>query len=590
MTHLSYFIRSKRFASHAQTGLITTGLMLMISTSVQAQVTKRKAPSPPARELSYLERRLAEAKKEEAMMTELIAIEVNKVDGYNTCTRRKFAAVQKSDRWFISHYAEFENLSHRLDAVVGRANQKLASIQNQTIRVNSVQSQVQKSAEVDLSLATLASYFRIYNGRLRSCTPGTEELLREDMEHPENNHLKVAHSQVVTAMEKMSINLNASMVAVDESYELNFSPGPQGYSLELRVRIKDRAAPKKLYRFSLLETNHVGNVIKLSESAVWSALTRSGETIDKMPIDGLKRFRQLQAQELQTCLPDFEIPNLAGEKPFLSAKEVEAFSKNKRNKSSSLISDSSTGLMYDLNAQEFVELDPGTFRMGMNDYVHVVSLTKAFEIQTTDVTQLQYFELMGNNPSKHKVKTNCPESFVTRGDISMCPNHPVENLTWHDAHRFIEKMNLRKDGYHYRLPTEAEWEYAARGGQVSAGANVSTPPYFFGSDVSQLGTFAWYKTNSNGETHDVALKEPNSLGLYDMLGNVYQWVEDSSTPLNSSAQTDPLLVVASDDMKVARGGAYNYDPDALQSGSRNRASASGAYPHLGFRLVRTRLP
>ena len=155
---------------------------------------------------------------------------------------------------------------------------------------------------------------------------------------------------------------------------------------------------------------------------------------------------------------------------------------------------------------EFIKIAPGEFMMGCsvgdidcNDDerpTHPVQITKPFEIGKYEVTQAQWQAVMGSNPS------------TIKGD-----DRPVETITKTEAQDFLTKLNARNDGYHYRLPTEAEWEYAARAG--------STAPY-----AGTLNEIGWYAGNSEDETHPVGKKKPNAWGLYDMEGNVREWVED----------------------------------------------------------------
>ncbi len=157
---------------------------------------------------------------------------------------------------------------------------------------------------------------------------------------------------------------------------------------------------------------------------------------------------------------------------------------------------------------EFMKIAPGTFMMGcvdgdkdcIEDEVprHKVQLTKAFEMGKYEVTQAQWDAVMGaaSNPSEIKGA-----------------NLPVDSVNKEEIHAFLDKLNARRDGYKYRLPTEAEWEYAARAG-------APDPPR------ASLGDYAWFADNSEDESHPVGLKKPNAWGLYDMLGNVREWVDD----------------------------------------------------------------
>lgn len=168
---------------------------------------------------------------------------------------------------------------------------------------------------------------------------------------------------------------------------------------------------------------------------------------------------------------------------------------------------------------EFVKIAPGEFMMGCSagdsdcdadeKPQHRVQITKGFEIGKYEVTQAQWQAVMGSNPS------------TVKGD-----DHPVETISKQDAEDFLAKLTALNDGYRYRLPTEAEWEYAARAG-------APLPP--------SLDEVAWYAANSNDTTHPVGQKKPNAWGLYDMLGNVREWVSDqySMTYYSNSPLADP---------------------------------------------------
>ena len=151
---------------------------------------------------------------------------------------------------------------------------------------------------------------------------------------------------------------------------------------------------------------------------------------------------------------------------------------------------------------QFALIPAGEFPMGSasggdNERpVHTVRISKPFYLGIHEVTQGQWETVMGNNPSKFK------------GDA----NRPVEMVSWEEVQKFIDKLNSKEGGTKYRLPTEAEWEYAARAGSATA--------YSFGDDSGQLGKYAWFEGNAGSTTHPVGKLQPNAWGLYDMHGNV----------------------------------------------------------------------
>ena len=155
---------------------------------------------------------------------------------------------------------------------------------------------------------------------------------------------------------------------------------------------------------------------------------------------------------------------------------------------------------------EFMLIPAGTFMMGSEKgYAdekpqHRVTISRPFYLGKYEVTQAQWEAVMGNNPSR----------FDGR-------NNPVEQVSWEDVRVFIARLNAHEGHTRYRLPTEAEWEYAARAGSTSA--------YSFGDDAARLGQYAWYGDNSGKTTHPVGQKLPNAWGLHDMHGNVWEWVQ-----------------------------------------------------------------
>jgi formylglycine-generating enzyme required for sulfatase activity len=190
---------------------------------------------------------------------------------------------------------------------------------------------------------------------------------------------------------------------------------------------------------------------------------------------------------------------------------------------------------------EFILIPAGSFMMGSekkcdNDErpLHRVTISKPFYLGKYAVTQEQWEAVMGNNPSKFKGR-----------------NYPVEMVSWDGTQEFIQRLNQQEGHKRYRLPTEAEWEYAARAG--------TTTKYSFGDDVWQLGQYAWYKGNSDDATHPVGQKKPNPWGLYDIHGNLWEWVQDWYGAYPRTAVTDPRGPArARGCIRVLRGGSW-YD-------------------------------
>jgi formylglycine-generating enzyme required for sulfatase activity len=194
---------------------------------------------------------------------------------------------------------------------------------------------------------------------------------------------------------------------------------------------------------------------------------------------------------------------------------------------------------------------------------HPVEITKPFYLQTTEVSQGQWKSVIGDNPS----------GFKDCGD-----DCPVEDVSWNDAQKFINKLNQMEGTKKYRLPTEAEWEYACRAGTETS--------YSFGNDVKKLGEYAWYTENSKDQTHPVGKKKPNAWGLYDMHGNVGEWVQDWYGDYSFKSVADPE---GPDNgmYRVFRGGSCYSWAWGLRSAHRGRRGPDGRYgPFFGFRVAR----
>jgi formylglycine-generating enzyme required for sulfatase activity/tetratricopeptide (TPR) repeat protein len=218
------------------------------------------------------------------------------------------------------------------------------------------------------------------------------------------------------------------------------------------------------------------------------------------------------------------------------------------------------GLGEKIASIEFCPIQAGTFKMGEGNNSHKVTISKDFYLGKYLVTQSQWEAVMGNNPSNFKGT-----------------DRPVENVSWDDCQQFIEKLNSKTGDNVYRLPTEAEWEYACR-----AGTNTV---YFFGDSESLLGEYSWYGTNSGNETHPVGQKKPNAWGLFDIHGNVWEWCLDWYGDYPSGPVTDPKGP-SSGSYRVNRGGSWDFDARRCQSADRGYSSPDFRYNGIGFRLVR----
>ena len=211
---------------------------------------------------------------------------------------------------------------------------------------------------------------------------------------------------------------------------------------------------------------------------------------------------------------------------------------------------------------KFKLVPAGMFMMGEGDEAHEVTLTKSFKIGVHEVTQAQYEQVMGVNPSKFKGADN-----------------PVENVSWEDAVEFCRRLSElpaeKEAGNVYRLPSEAQWEYACRAG--------TTTEYSFGDDDSDLGDYAWFRENSSNRTHPVGDKLPNAWGLYDMHGNVLEWCQDWYGDYPSGSVTDPSGAT-SGSYRVIRGGCWLYPAEGCRSAYRFWDFPSSRSSSSGFRV------
>lgn len=210
----------------------------------------------------------------------------------------------------------------------------------------------------------------------------------------------------------------------------------------------------------------------------------------------------------------------------------------------------------------------GSFKMGSltltaEQPVHTVSVP-SFLLGKYEVTQGEWKAVMGSNPSAN----------------TACGDHcPVERISWHDAQAFVRKLN-EKTGLNFRLPSEAEWEYAAQTGDRAA----STPE----AEIERLHRSAWFSSNSQGQVHPVGLKAPNRFGLHDMQGNVWEWVEDAFHDNYQGARADARARSggAEPAKRVLRGGSWFNEAKLLRPQHRNAEVPEASYVFFGLRLAR----
>lgn len=328
--------------------------------------------------------------------------------------------------------------------------------------------------------------------------------------------------------------------------------------------------------------------VDTSKRMVWSILFKAiepGQTWPYFPVAGeggkTKQYKIETCDE--TCKAEIdkckggercEINTKVadGEHPFIVARILEVLPKKLEDPD------------FDKNFS-FAEVEPGEFIMGSppteegrykDEGAHRVSITKGFEIGKTEVTQGMW----------KKVMDSLPKGISRQDD-----NLPISNVSWNEVQDFMTRLNgIRKgDGYAYRLPTEAEWEYAARGAQkVSPEARQNA--YSSGNTDTGIDDYAINSSNSRGEAQPVGTRKANQLGLYDIHGNVWEWTMDRYSLDASKVEVDPKyghpVNLTDGSSRVLRGGSWYGGPRYLRSAYRHITPVYSR-DDIGFRLVRT---
>jgi formylglycine-generating enzyme required for sulfatase activity len=222
---------------------------------------------------------------------------------------------------------------------------------------------------------------------------------------------------------------------------------------------------------------------------------------------------------------------------------------------------------------EFVLISPGTFMMGDNSGradetpAHQVRISKPFYLGKYEVTQEQWVAVMGNNPASFKGRTN-----------------PVDSVSWNEVQEFIKRLNAKEGTTRYRLPTEMEWEYAARGGTDTRYFFMKNPKTWEEAE-RHLDAYAWVFKNSGDTTHPVGQKKPNPFGLYDVYGNVWEWVQDWMGKLPTDREITDYRGPSSGSVRVLRGGSWLSNAEYCRSSNRLIIRPDFRFDDYGFRLA-----
>lgn len=306
----------------------------------------------------------------------------------------------------------------------------------------------------------------------------------------------------------------------------------------------------------------------------WHVHLKQADSVDaRVQIDLSQMTIHFRGQGPKEVLP------ISSASKQLSAEAEAAMEQARQNSAESLEEKADRGITNSLG-MKLVQIAKGKFQMGsgvqeegyrLKEPRHAVTLTRDYYLSAFEVTQAQYSKLMGNNPSYFQ------GDQVQGVDSS---NHPVDQVSWEDAVEFCKRLSELPEekaaGRVYRLPTEAEWEYACRAG--------SNSPFSFGG-LELADDHGWFSSNSQGKTHPVGQKDPNAWGLYDMHGNVNEWCSDWAGDYPEGAVSDPSGPLQGD-FRMFRGGNWMFDAVIFKSGGRsNGFPPDTRSDYVGFRVA-----
>ena len=341
---------------------------------------------------------------------------------------------------------------------------------------------------------------------------------------------------------------------------------PKAETLEQQVVLK-RNDKLALDMFPVVKTG----TLQVAVTPFDAKIELTGDAGEKFTSDGMKIFEDIPVGNYNMKVT---ATGYIAATETLAVKQSETLKKTinlvKQN-SSNVSSGAATTTDYGI---EMVFVKGGTFTMGSNDGMsnekptHQVTVSD-FYIGKYEVTQKQWRAVMGSDPPELNFKD--------------CDDCPVERVSWDDVQEFFKKLN-QKTGKNYRLPTEAEWEYAARGASTGSVSTGSTSALLYAGS-NNLDEVAWYTSNSASKTHPVGRKKPNELGIYDMSGNVWEWCSDRYGSYSNGSQTNPQGS-SSGSHRVNRGGSWFDGPQSCRVADRDSHSPDHRGNDLGFRLSR----